>query len=114
MGQYVQPTPATSQPETGGGYAHNVAITIGEALEAAGQTAGKKAVDQSDAAAIQAAVVRATGVNAITPGGLAATAQSAASYNENILGDADKVKLGDVLAVIIPFPFNRVSFVPYV
>lgn len=114
MGQYVQPTPATSQPETGGGYAPKVAITIGEALEAAGQTAGKKAVDQSDAAAIQAAVVRATGVNAITPGGLAATAQSAASYNENILGDADKVKLGDVLAVIIPFPFNRVSFVPYV
>nr|AST13897.1 late embryogenisis abundant protein 12 [Betula platyphylla] len=56
-----------------------------------------KAVDQSDASAIQAAEVRATGVNVITPGGLASTAQSAAIYNARIHRDEDKIKLRDVL-----------------
>lgn len=76
------------------------AITIGEALEATAQTVGDKPVEQSDAAAIQAAEVRATGCNVITPGGLAATAQSAASLNAGIDKDENKIKLRDVLTVV--------------
>lgn len=76
------------------------AITIGEALEATARTAGEKPVDQSDAAAIQAAEVRATGSNVITPGGLAATAQSAASFNAAIERDENKIKLRDILTVL--------------
>ena len=108
VGQYVQPTPVANEMAAApggnniqGGYAPSASITIGEALEAAVQTAGNKPVNHRNAAAIQAAEVRATGVTVITPGGLAATAQSAASYNETIVRDADKVKLSDVLTVII-------------
>ncbi|RZC88396.1 hypothetical protein C5167_016199 [Papaver somniferum] len=72
-------------------------ITIGEALEATALTAGDKPVDQSDAAAIQAAEVRATGRNVITPGGVAAAAQAAATYNTRVARDEDKTTLGDVL-----------------
>lgn len=79
--------------------AEGSAITIGEALEAAAQTMGHKPVDQSDAAAIQAAEVRATGSNEITPGGLAASAQSAAAHNEQVVRDEDKIKLCDILTV---------------
>lgn len=75
------------------------AITIGEALEATAQTAGDKTVDQSDAAAIQAAEVRATGSTVTTPGGLAASAQSAAAHNETVGHDENKIKLNQVLAV---------------
>ncbi|KAK6120850.1 hypothetical protein DH2020_045406 [Rehmannia glutinosa] len=64
-------------------------ITIGEALEATALTAGHRPVDYSDAAAIQAAEVRATGRTNIVPGGVAAAAQ-----------DEDKTKLGDILSVI--------------
>lgn len=74
-------------------------ITIGDALEASAQTAGDKPVDHSDAAAIQAAECRATGSNIITPGGIAATAQSAAAYNDGLIGDKGKIKLKDVLTV---------------
>ncbi|KAJ0960113.1 hypothetical protein J5N97_000107 [Dioscorea zingiberensis] len=49
-------------------HAAECTITIGEALEASAQTAGDRPVDQSDAAAIQAAEVRATGSNVIIPG----------------------------------------------
>lgn len=73
--------------------------TIGEALEATAQTAADKPVDQSDAAAIQAAEVRATGSTVITPGGLAASAQSAAAHNETVDRDENKIKLNQVLAV---------------
>ncbi|XP_024021223.1 late embryogenesis abundant protein D-34-like [Morus notabilis] len=90
VGQYVQPTPAMQAAVVS-------AITIGEALEATAKTAGDKPVDQSDAAAIQAAEVRATGSNVITPGGLAATAQSAASFNAAIERDENKIKLRDIL-----------------
>ncbi|KAH7857195.1 hypothetical protein Vadar_010081 [Vaccinium darrowii] len=72
-------------------------ITIGEALEAVITTAGNKPVEQSDAAAIQAAEVRATGSNVVTPGGVGAAAQSAAAYNAGLDQDEDKIKLGDVL-----------------
>ncbi|XP_050220081.1 late embryogenesis abundant protein D-34-like [Mercurialis annua] len=94
VGQSVQPSPGAVGLTAG--TVQNV-ITIGEALEAAAHTAGNKPVDQSDAAAIQAAEVRATGSNVIIPGGLAATAQSAASCNATENRDEDKVKLTDIL-----------------
>lgn len=75
------------------------AITIGEALEATALSeAGDKPVEKSDAAAIQAAEVRATGSSQIVPGGVAATAQSAATINSRTMDDANKTTLGDVLA----------------
>lgn len=94
MQQYAEPTPVQTGRVSAVGES---AITIGEALEATAQTVGHKAVDQSDASAIQAAEVRATGNNVTSPGGLAAMAQSAAAYNADCTRDEDKVKLGDVL-----------------
>ncbi|XP_061972550.1 late embryogenesis abundant protein D-34-like [Populus nigra] len=73
-------------------------ITIGEALEATALSCGQKPVEWSDAAAIQAAEVRATGLTTITPGGVAAAAQSAATINARMTKDEDKTKLSDVLA----------------
>ncbi|KAK6940796.1 Late embryogenesis abundant protein, SMP subgroup domain [Dillenia turbinata] len=98
LGQYVQAispsvtqgTPITSLDPGG--------ITIGEALEATTMSAGDKPIDQSDAAAIQAAEVRATGVNVITTGGVAAQAQSAAVANAHTMRDKDKTTLSDVLS----------------
>ncbi|KAJ0034494.1 hypothetical protein Pint_24810 [Pistacia integerrima] len=96
VGQYVQPRPvaqtvAVSAVQQG-------AITIGEALEATAQTAGDKPVDQSDAAAIQAAEVRATGANVVTSGGLAASAQSAAAHNEIVNREEEKIQLKEVIS----------------
>lgn len=76
------------------------AITIGEALEATVMTAGSKPVEQSDAASIQAAEVRATGRTNVVPRGVAAAAQSAATLNARTTREEDKTKLADVLAVI--------------
>lgn len=76
-------------------------ITIGEALEAAVLTAGNKPVEWSDAAAIQAAEVRATGKTNIMPGGVAASAQSAATLNARANSEDDKTTLADVLTVSI-------------
>ncbi|OIW07138.1 hypothetical protein TanjilG_10111 [Lupinus angustifolius] len=76
----------------------NLGITIGEALEATALTAGKKPVEWSDAAAIQAAEVRATGRTNIVPGGVAAAAQSAATLNARLTKDEEKTKLRDILA----------------
>ncbi|KAL5068203.1 hypothetical protein RYX36_019090 [Vicia faba] len=74
------------------------AITIGEALEASALTrAGDKPLDQSDAAAIQAAEVRATGKNQTEPGGLGAMAQSAATRNARTM-PLQKTTLADVLS----------------
>ena len=78
-------------------------ITIGEALEATALTSGQRPVDYSDAAAIQAAEVRATGRTNIVPGGVAAAAQSAATRNARMAKDEEKTKLGEILAVSIPF-----------
>lgn len=58
---------------------------------------------QSDAAAIQGAEVRATGSTVITPGGVAAAAQSATNINARIIRDEDKTKLADVLKVLFLF-----------
>ncbi|XP_047259890.1 uncharacterized protein LOC124892716, partial [Capsicum annuum] len=136
VGQYIQPTGAgiqssrgtagggqqqgvTSgsgggQQQQGGGGGGGGAITIGQALEAAAQTIPGKPVDQCDAAAIQAAEVRATGSNVIIPGGVAATAQSAAAYNESMIRDEDKVKLGDVLSVSSESNYSSFDICPIV
>ncbi|KAL3728153.1 hypothetical protein ACJRO7_032844 [Eucalyptus globulus] len=72
-------------------------ITIGEALEATALTIGDKPVERSDAAAIQAAEVRATGRTTIAPGGVAAAAQSAATLNARTTRPEEKTKMADVL-----------------
>ncbi|KAK6937551.1 Late embryogenesis abundant protein, SMP subgroup domain, partial [Dillenia turbinata] len=90
----TQGTPITSH-EPGG-------ITNGEALEATALSAGDKPVDQNDADAIQAAEVRATGTNVITPGGVAAQAQSAAVANARTMRDEDKATLSDDATAKLP------------
>ncbi|KAL7226612.1 hypothetical protein ACSBR1_021667 [Camellia fascicularis] len=96
VGQYTQP--GTGQGRSPAAPVINRdAITIGEALEASALSAGNKPVDQSDAAAIQAAEMKATGSNEIASGGIAATAQSAATRNVRTMLDEDKTKLADVL-----------------
>ncbi|XP_057507939.1 late embryogenesis abundant protein D-34-like [Actinidia eriantha] len=88
-------------PATGQGRAPEPAIrdafTIGDALEATALSAGDKPVDQSDAAAIQAAEMKASGTNEIAPGGVGATAQSEVTRNVRATRDEDKTKLGAVL-----------------
>lgn len=74
-------------------------ITIGEALEATVLTAGDKPVERSDAAAIQAAETRATGMNATVPGGIAAQALAAADANARETRNEGKTKLRDILSV---------------
>uniref|UniRef100_A0A0D9ZD37 SMP domain-containing protein n=1 Tax=Oryza glumipatula TaxID=40148 RepID=A0A0D9ZD37_9ORYZ len=77
------------------------AVTIGRALEsvaAATAAAAGKPVDQSDAAAIQAAEMLATGRTVTVPGGVAAAAQAAADHNAAPAArDEDRIKLRDVL-----------------
>ncbi|CAN1761302.1 Late embryogenesis abundant protein 47 [Linum perenne] len=85
-------------------------VTIGEALEAAVLTAGKKPVERSDAAAIQAAEVRATRRTTIVPGGIAAAAQSAATHNARATSDEEKTTLADVLSdAKAKLPADRVA-----
>ncbi|TVU48311.1 hypothetical protein EJB05_07944, partial [Eragrostis curvula] len=107
VGQYFAPDDAAGGgggcARAGGGERGSAAadltkVTIGEALEATALAAGDVPVERSDAAAIQAAEARATGLNANIPGGLAAQAQSAAEANEMVARDEDKTTLGDVLA----------------
>ncbi|XP_021281530.1 late embryogenesis abundant protein D-34 [Herrania umbratica] len=100
VGQYGQAAPFSSGQFSASqqGSSTGDAITIGEALEATALTAGKKPVEWSDAAAIQAAEVRATGRTSIMPGGVAAAAQSAATLNARATRDEDKTKLGDILS----------------
>lgn len=51
-----------------------------------------------------AAEATATGTNVVDPGGFAATAQAASSYNESrLMGDEDKVELGYVSSVSIKY-----------
>lgn len=74
-------------------------ITIGEALEGSTLPVPNKPVDQGDAAAIRAAEVRATGINQTLPGGFAATAQSAATFNARPIADEYKTTLSEVIGV---------------
>lgn len=72
---------------------------MGESLEAVAlKPAGDKPIEQSDAAAIQAAEARATGRSEVVPGGVGAQAQRAASINADQTDD-NKTTLGDVLKV---------------
>ncbi|KAH7665695.1 Late embryogenesis abundant protein SMP subgroup domain-containing protein [Dioscorea alata] len=97
VGQYMSTDPAGD----GGGMDTN--ITIGEALEVSAMVAGDEAVEQSDAAAIQATEASATGLNENLPGGdVAAEAQFAADDNERILSERDKTSLADVLTDASP------------
>ncbi|CAJ1969321.1 unnamed protein product [Sphenostylis stenocarpa] len=96
VGQFVEPEVPMETPGTA---LERDAITIGEALEASGVAgAGDKPVDESDAAAIQAAEMRATGKNETEAGGLGARAQSAATRNTRTVPDSQKTTLSDVLA----------------
>ncbi|KAF9606225.1 hypothetical protein IFM89_023808 [Coptis chinensis] len=101
VGHYTQDVPrqTTQSPRTTptSNIVIESKITIGEALEATALAAGDKPVDQGDVAAIQAAEVRATRRNVITPGGVGAMAQSAATMNARIDRDEVKTKLADVL-----------------
>ncbi|XP_054804336.1 late embryogenesis abundant protein 31-like [Prosopis cineraria] len=97
-GQVVEQFSQKSTSPSTGQEVGNAGITIGEALEATAITAGNKPVEWSDAAAIQAAEVRATGRTSIIPGGVAAAAQSAATFNARVARDEEKTKLADVLA----------------
>ncbi|KAL6005242.1 hypothetical protein ACLOJK_005804 [Asimina triloba] len=94
--RYAEPAPISMA--TPASVLKSEAITIGQALEASALTAGYKPVEQSDAAAIQAAEARATGRNVPAPGGVASTAQSAATMNERTIRDEDKTKLAEVLS----------------
>lgn len=97
VGQFVEPDVPMNTP---GSVLDPNAITIGEALEASALTrAGDKPLDQSDAAAIQAAEMRATGRNDTPPGGLGAAAQSAATRNSRTMNDLQKTTFADVLSV---------------
>ncbi|KAK9059855.1 hypothetical protein SSX86_020559 [Deinandra increscens subsp. villosa] len=110
VGRYVEATPLLHQGGAAvvGDLHQQGAITIGEALEAAARTAGNKTVARSDAAAIQAAEVRATGSSVLIPGSLAAQAQSAATLNTSTR-EEDKVKLGEILTdATVKLPADKV------
>lgn len=72
-------------------------ITIGEALLAAAAAIGDKPVDRADAAAIQAAEMRATGVSSGLGSGLGAEAQAAAMVNARMVYDEDKTTLSEII-----------------
>ncbi|XP_049406939.1 late embryogenesis abundant protein 31-like [Solanum stenotomum] len=102
VAQYIYPSEAggggddeersARYPTTG---VQEEAVTVGEALEAVAlKPAGDKPIEQSDAAAIQAAEARATGRSEVVPGGVGTEAQRAASINAQT---DDKTTLGDVL-----------------
>ncbi|KAK8923665.1 hypothetical protein KSP39_PZI019670 [Platanthera zijinensis] len=97
VSQFSVPEPVPVTSPLGASMATEM-VTVGEALEGAGIVQGDKPVELSDAAAIQAAEVRATGKKMAAPGGLAAAAQSAADINLTIAREEDKITIGDVLA----------------
>lgn len=106
VGKFVAPGPAASaaaaeeEDAPGKKIGSQAGVTIGRAMEVvAAAASGDKAVDQSDAAAVQAAEMCATGSGVVVPGGVAAAAQAAADHNARIERDEDRVKLRDVLAV---------------
>ncbi|XP_026662381.2 late embryogenesis abundant protein 31-like isoform X2 [Phoenix dactylifera] len=89
VAQFAVPAPAA-----GGAPPEGEPVTMGEALEAEVLTDGEKKVDRADAAAIQAAEVRATGLGGVTPGGVGSEAQAAAASNAR---GEQEVSLRDVL-----------------
>lgn len=97
MAQYATPEVPT---RASGAALGRDRFTVGEALEATALSAGDKAVDQSDAAAICAAEARASATNEIKPGGIGSRAQSAATENERTTFFGDKITISNVLGVI--------------
>ncbi|KAI4988587.1 hypothetical protein ZWY2020_030217 [Hordeum vulgare] len=105
-GQFTVPVPGAGVEEA------TDAVTIGEALQAAAQTsAGDRPVDLADAAAVQSAETRATGLGRVIPGGVAAAAQQAAETNMRPgLAEEDRVRLMDVLGnAAAVMPANKVA-----
>ncbi|KAM3271518.1 hypothetical protein ACQJBY_041986 [Aegilops geniculata] len=106
MAQFTVPVPGAGVEEA------TDAVTIGEALQAAAQTsAGERPVDLADAAAVQVAETRATGLGGVIPGGVAAAAQKAAETNMRPgLAEEEKVRLKDVLGnAAAVLPANKVA-----
>ncbi|CAA6662786.1 unnamed protein product [Spirodela intermedia] len=93
VGRRCEPTPVGPPLRA----ANAGSVTIGEALEVAALVAGDEAVEQSDAAAIQAAEARATGLHETPLGGVAAVAQSAAEMNAHTQWQSGKTTLREVL-----------------
>ncbi|XP_021281129.1 late embryogenesis abundant protein D-34-like [Herrania umbratica] len=87
----------TTSPTPRGAADHN-GITIGEVLEATAISVGDKPVHQGDAAAIRVAEVRAAGSNVTQRRGLGATAQAAATFNDRVSYDYNKMTISDVLS----------------
>lgn len=108
MAQFTVPVPDQNVAEA------TDAVTVGEALQAAAQTAaGDRPVGLADAAAVQAAEMRATGLGGNLPGGVAAAAQQAAETNMMMRpaeegGKAVRIRdvVGDAAAVL---PANKVA-----
>nr|AWJ68139.1 late embryogenesis abundant [Cleistogenes songorica] len=109
MAQFTVPVPDKKVAEATDG------ATVGEALQAAGQTAaGDEPVGLADASAVQVAEMRATGRGGTIPGGVAAAAQRAAEANKakqpaaeeegevtrlrDVVGDATAVMPADKVA----------------
>ncbi|KAL6634070.1 hypothetical protein ACP70R_026741 [Stipagrostis hirtigluma subsp. patula] len=113
MAQFTVPVPSEKVAEA------TDAVTIGEAIQAAGLTsAGDKPVDLADAAAVQAAEMRATGLGGNVPGGVAAAAQRATEANMKLEArgggddeaEAGKVRLRDVVGdAAAALPANKVA-----
>jgi hypothetical protein len=81
-------------------YQDAAGVTIGRALEGvAAAASGDKAVDQSDAAAVQVAEMCAAGSSVTVSGRVAAAAQAPAGHNAHVRRDEDRVKLRDILTV---------------
>ncbi|XVF32557.1 hypothetical protein REPUB_Repub17cG0092500 [Reevesia pubescens] len=97
VGQYIQPEVSAVTTTPAKLFASDP-ITVGEALETAAFSAAEKPIDQSDAAAIQAAEMRATQSNEVLPGGIASEAQCAATRNSRTMRFEDQATLSDVLS----------------
>ncbi|XP_022760033.1 late embryogenesis abundant protein D-34-like [Durio zibethinus] len=96
VGRYIQPeVSAVTTPAT---LLALDPITVGEALETASFSAADRPIDRSDAAAIQAAEVRATRSNEVMPGDIASEAQSLATRNSQTLRFEDQATLSDILS----------------
>ncbi|CAI8603380.1 unnamed protein product [Vicia faba] len=95
----VTPTSLVQEKGVGAGGGSIGGITIGEALEATVLTAGKKPVEWSDAAAIQAAEVRATGRTKHRPWRCCPRRRNQPQLSMlETTKDENKTKLADVLA----------------
>ncbi|KAK3158317.1 hypothetical protein QOZ80_2AG0135550 [Eleusine coracana subsp. coracana] len=101
MAQFAVPVPDKKAAES------TDAVTIGEALQAAGQTsAGDEPVGLAAASALQAAEMRATGRAGNVPGGVAAAAQRAAQANA---AEEEVTRLRDVVGdAAAGLPANKV------